>query len=248
MTLRERFMNLFQPQDEDRQDIRYHGRPMARLMGFLKPHRKAFLLSLALVLLITGLELVRPMIIGNAIDRYITGETAETVLAAGREHWEAGEEAGFRFDGVLRAAGLYLGCLLLLMLCNRAQTLMLQKIGQSIVFEMRNQLFRHVESGFLGLRAFSFRLPAALYRYRVLAPLGFPDALFRSSDYFPMLPWYFLFLCGWFLGALFQRHESWQRAARVKIPLISAVGRNTIWVYMLHQPILMGLCMLLFRE
>ena len=145
MTLRERFMNLFQPQDEDRQDIRYHGRPMARLMGFLKPHRKAFLLSLALVLLITGLELVRPMIIGNAIDRYITGETAETVLAAGREHWEAGEEAGFRFDGVLRAAGLYLGCLLLLMLCNRAQTLMLQKIGQSIVFEMRNQLFRHVE-------------------------------------------------------------------------------------------------------
>lgn len=145
MTLRERFMNLFRPQDEDRQDIRYHGRPMARLMGFLKPHRKAFLLSLALVLLITGLELVRPMIIGNAIDRYITGETAETVLASGREHWEAGEEAGFRFDGVLRAAGLYLGCLLLLMLCNRAQTLMLQKIGQSIVFEMRNQLFRHVE-------------------------------------------------------------------------------------------------------
>ena len=145
MTLRERFMNLFRPQDEDRQDIRYHGRPMARLMGFLKPHRKAFLLSLALVLLITGLELVRPMIIGNAIDRYITGETAETVLAAGREHWEAGEEAGFRFDGVLRAAGLYLGCLLLLMLCNRAQTLMLQKTGQSIVFEMRNQLFRHVE-------------------------------------------------------------------------------------------------------
>jgi len=145
MTLRERFMNLFRPQDEDRQDIRYHGRPMARLMGFLKPHRKAFLLSLALVLLITGLELVRPMIIGNAIDRYITGETAETVLASGREHWEAGEEAGLRFDGVLRAAGLYLGCLLLLMLCNRAQTLMLQKIGQSIVFEMRNQLFRHVE-------------------------------------------------------------------------------------------------------
>lgn len=145
MTLRERFMNLFRPQDEDRQDIRYHGRPMARLMGFLKPHRKAFLLSLALVLLITGLELVRPMIIGNAIDRYITGETAETILASGREHWEAGEEAGLRFDGVLRAAGLYLGCLLLLMLCNRAQTLMLQKIGQSIVFEMRNQLFRHVE-------------------------------------------------------------------------------------------------------
>ncbi len=145
MTLREKFMNLFRPQDEDRQDIRYHGRPMARLMGFLKPHRKVFLLCLALVLLITGLELVRPMIIGNAIDRYITGETSEAVRASGREHWEAGEEAAFRFDGVLRSAGLYLAALLLLMLCNRAQTLMLQKIGQDIIYEMRNQLFRHVE-------------------------------------------------------------------------------------------------------
>ena len=152
MTLRERFMNLFRPQDEDRQDIHYHGKPMARLMGFLKPHRKVFLLCLALVLLITGLELVRPMIIGNAIDRYITGETSEAVRASGREHWEAGEEATFRFDGVLRSAGLYLAALLLLMLCNRAQTLMLQKIGQDIIYEMRNQLFRHVEK--LTLRFF----------------------------------------------------------------------------------------------
>ena len=145
MSLKAKFTELFRPQDEDRQDIHYEGKPMRRLIGYLKPHRKIFFLCLALVLLLTGLELVRPMIIGNAIDRYITGETAETVLASGREHWEAGEEAGLRFDGVLRAAGLYLGCLLLLMLCNRAQTLMLQKIGQSIVFEMRNQLFRHVE-------------------------------------------------------------------------------------------------------
>ena len=114
MTLRERFMNLFRPQDEDRQDIHYHGKPMARLMGFLKPHRKVFLLCLALVLLITGLELVRPMIIGNAIDRYITGETSEAVRASGREHWDPGEEAAFRFDGVLRSAGLYLAALLLL--------------------------------------------------------------------------------------------------------------------------------------
>ncbi len=110
-------------------------------------------------------------------------------------------------------------------------------------------LFYRVQSGVLGLGGlFSFRLPAVLYRFRLLAPLGFPDAHFRSSDYFPMLPWYFLFLCGWFLGKLFQKPGPWQDAARVKIPLLSAVGRKTIWVYMLHQPLLMGLCMLMFRE
>lgn len=108
-------------------------------------------------------------------------------------------------------------------------------------------LFRRVDSGVLGLSPWLLKLPKGLYRFRVLAPLGFPDPLFYSSDYFPLLPWYFLFLCGWFLFRLFQAHPRWQRLARVRIPVLSTVGRYTLWVYMLHQPVLMGLCMLLFR-
>ncbi|MBQ3705999.1 MAG: ABC transporter ATP-binding protein [Clostridia bacterium] len=119
---------------------------MRRLIGYLKPHRKVFFLCLLLVLLLTGLELVRPMIIGNAIDQFITGETNETVLASGREHWEAGEQAEARFAGVLKAAGLYLAALLLLMILNRTQTILLQRMGQDIVYDMRNELFTHVES------------------------------------------------------------------------------------------------------
>lgn len=107
-------------------------------------------------------------------------------------------------------------------------------------------LLRHVESGYIGLGPAIHRLPAGLYRFRILSPLGFPDPAFRSSDYFPMLPWYLLFLCGWFSGRLLEQHERLQRAARIKIPLLSAAGRKTIWIYMLHQPILMGICMLIF--
>ena len=146
MNLREKLMDLFRPQDEERQDIHYRGKPMRRLIGYLKPHRKVFFLCLLLVLLLTGLELVRPMIIGNAIDQFITGETNETVLASGREHWEAGEQAEARFAGVLKAAGLYLAALLLLMILNRTQTILLQRMGQDIVYDMRNELFTHVES------------------------------------------------------------------------------------------------------
>ena len=144
-SLRERLAALFRPPEEEGQELRYHGKPMPRLIAYLKPHRKTFFLCLALVLLLTGLELVRPMIIGNAIDRYITGETHEIILAEGREQWDAGERAEERFAGVMQAAGLYLAALILIMLLNRAQTLMLQKMGQSIVYEMRNELFRHVE-------------------------------------------------------------------------------------------------------
>ena len=47
---------------------------------------------------------------------------------------------------MLTAGGLYLLTLLALMICNRAQTLMLQKMGQDIIYDIRNQLFQHVES------------------------------------------------------------------------------------------------------
>ena len=145
-TLREKFLDLFRLQDEEREDIQYHGKPMKRLLTYLKPHRRTFIICLALVLALTALELIRPMIIGNAIDRFITGETDPGLLKAGRELWEPGEQAEARVQGVLTAGGFYLLVLVLLMFCNRTQTLLLQKMGQDIVYEMRNQLFRHVES------------------------------------------------------------------------------------------------------
>ena len=145
-SLKDRFMSLFRPQDEEREDIHYNGRPMRRLVGYLKPHRKVFVLCLCMVLALTVLELVRPMIIGNAIDRYITGETSETLRAEGRTEWDPGEQADQRFEGVLIAAGMYLAVLLLVMILNRTQTMMLQRMGQDIIYEIRNQLFTHVES------------------------------------------------------------------------------------------------------
>ena len=95
---------------------------------------------------------------------------------------------------------------------------------------------------------FGLRVPAAVYRIWPLTPLGFPHPDFSSSDYFPLLPWLFLFWCGFTLKRLFDRCELCRRAARIKIPLLSALGRRTLWVYLLHQPVLMGICMLLIRN
>lgn len=141
----------------------------------------------------------------------------------------------------------FMGCAVLL-------TIPLEKLlrrappvpGLALCFLLFLLLYR-IGSGSVGLGAWRVPLPEELYRLRLLAPLGFPDPGFRSSDYFPLLPWYPLFLCGWFLGALFERRPRWQRLARTRVPLLSAIGRKTIWVYLLHQPVLMGLCWLLFR-
>lgn len=140
----------------------------------------------------------------------------------------------------------FMGCAILLtMLLEKGLKKVPAAPGLALSFALF-LLLKNVNSEYLGFGPFLYRLPARLYRYRILAPLGFPDPAFRSGDYFPMLPWYLLFLCGWFLGRILARHKGLQRIARMKIPLLSAIGRNTIWVYMLHQPILMGICMLIF--
>ena len=108
--------------------------------------------------------------------------------------------------------------------------------------------FRHVESGYVGFGGLlRIQLPRALYTCRVLTPLGFPSPDFRSSDYFPLLPWLFLFFAGFQLFRFFETRPALRRLARIKIPLLSDIGRHTLWIYLLHQPLLMGLCMLLFR-
>ena len=144
--IRERLGSLFRPEDEELQDVHYHGKPLRRLLSYLKPHRKVFALCLCLVLALTALELVKPIIIGNAIDRYITGEKNEELLAEGRDRWDGGERAEERYRGVLLSGAMYLAALVLLMVLNRTQTLLLQKMGQDIIYDLRNDLFAHTES------------------------------------------------------------------------------------------------------
>ena len=141
----------------------------------------------------------------------------------------------------------FLGCAILLTIPFERGLKKLPPLLGLLLFFLLFLLFRHVESGVLALDGFlRMRLPQALYRFRWLAPLGFPDAGFRSSDYFPMLPWYFLFLCGFELHRIVMPRPALRRLLQTRIPLLSAVGRRTLLVYMLHQPILYGLCLLLF--
>lgn len=125
-------MSLFRKKEEQPSDVHYEGNVLLRMLSYMKPHRKTMLLCLALVLAITALELYKPVIIGNAIDRYITGAAP-------------GEQTAQRFRGLLMEAAKYTAVLLTLFVCNRVQYLFLQATGQKIIYEIRNQVFTHVE-------------------------------------------------------------------------------------------------------
>ncbi len=105
-------------------------------------------------------------------------------------------------------------------------------------------ILRDVHSGWLGFEGLRILpLPAGLYRNLFTACLGFPPDGFFSTDYFPLLPWFFLFLTGWFLYRLKPEDVQEGRAR----PLVSFLGRHSLLVYMLHQPAVYGILRLMFH-
>ena len=108
-------------------------------------------------------------------------------------------------------------------------------------------MFKDVQLGYLGVPGvFRLDLPDWLYDCRVLTPFGFPFPGFRSSDYFPILPWLFLYICGYFLNRLVTAIRPLQSVARHGLAPLSTVGRYSIWIYLIHQPVCMLICMLVF--
>ncbi len=79
-----------------------------------------------------------------------------------------------------------------------------------------------------------------------LYPLGFTAPGFYSADYFPLLPWFFLFLIGTALGGWCLAHRE-NRLLTVSLPgVLTWPGRHSLIIYVLHQPVLYGISYLIW--
>ena len=77
--------------------------------------------------------------------------------------------------------------------------------------------------------------------------LGIRQPSFSSGDYFPLLPWFFMYLFGVWLGraAAAEKLPAW--FYRLRCPFLEKVGSHTLWIDLLHQPLCLGLTLLLVR-
>lgn len=80
-----------------------------------------------------------------------------------------------------------------------------------------------------------------------LAILGFNNPSFYSADYFPILPWIFMFLFGTVFGGYIRQGALPKWFYDFDVRVFPAIGRKSLWIYLLHQPILYGLTLLLSR-
>ena len=82
-----------------------------------------------------------------------------------------------------------------------------------------------------------------------LTPLGLYPTDFFSSDYFPLLPNLGFFLIGAALGKTLYKNKTTLlpkvNEKNIVIQCLAFCGKHSLWIYLLHQPVLNGICYLL---
>ena len=101
-------------------------------------------------------------------------------------------------------------------------------------------LCRNVNRGYLGFETWNIlKLPTDWYSNLFTTYLGFTDPSFFSTDYFSLIPWLFLFIAGFFLyGVCDKKHVLQKPILTIKLPFLDFLGRHSLLIYLLHQPIL----------
>ncbi len=133
-------------------------------------------------------------------------------------------------------------CMLLYGLCNKYLKLIPSVIG--IVINLLLFWFTwSITARAVGFPPFmSWSVPDSWYSTRFLFMLGFPYEGFSSSDYFPLLPWLFLFFAGTYLGRIGIKHKFPKFLFKKRISFFAFLGRHSLLIYLAHQPVIFGLC------
>ena len=123
----------------------------------------------------------------------------------------------------------------------------LHPLWSMIAFFILFMLTYGIPEGYIGLFSFPLiHLPDTLYQYPWFSCFGFPSETFFSADYFPILPWIFLYFFGYELWRFIKQKELDRFFIR-RIPVLDFIGRHSLIIYMVHQPILYGVCCLIFK-
>jgi ATP-binding cassette subfamily B protein len=130
---------------------------LRRLLGYLRPHAPAVLVSFLLIVALAGVDLVGPYLTKVAIDQHIT----------------TGDAAG-----LASVAGLYLLAMLVSFGLRFAQTYIMQMTGQRIMQDMRREIFAHLQRLHVG---YFDKNPVGRLMTRVTTDVDAVNELFTSG-------------------------------------------------------------------
>ena len=121
----------------------YDSRLMKRLLQYLKPYRWQTTIALASIILKAGADVLGPYLTHVVIDRYLAPvKQVHTAL----DFFLSSNP----MSGIAQVAALYVGLLILSFLLDYAQIYFMQWVGQMVMFDVRSQIFRHMQRMHIG--------------------------------------------------------------------------------------------------
>jgi ATP-binding cassette subfamily B protein len=112
---------------------------MGRLLTYLRPYKVQTTLAAVSIIFKAGSDVMGPYFVKVAVDTYMS-DTPPANLS-----WLARHLSRTPINGITQLAILYLGALLVTYLLEFLQTYTMQWTGQKIMFDLRSQIFRHLQ-------------------------------------------------------------------------------------------------------
>jgi len=120
----------------------YDSRLMKRLLKYLRPYKWQVGISLIAILFKAGADVLGPYLTAVVVDRYLAPTPKPTrfdfILSANP------------YRGIAQIAAIYVGLLVISFLLEYAQTYFMQWTGQMTMFDLRSQIFRHLQRMHIG--------------------------------------------------------------------------------------------------
>jgi ATP-binding cassette subfamily B protein len=125
-------------QEEEVLGKAYDSRLMRRLLTYLRPYRWQVAIALGSIIFKSFADVLGPYLTKVAIDRYLAPAKGTT---AGLWSWLSPRP----LTGIAQIASIYVGLLVFSFLLEFLQTYYMQWTGQKVMFDLRSQIFRHLQ-------------------------------------------------------------------------------------------------------
>ncbi len=149
----------------------YDSRLMKRLLGYLRPYKWQVLLALSAIVLMAGTAVLGPYLTKVAIDKYLAHVPRESSFL---DRFLSPQP----LVGIAQIAAIYVGLLLVGFLLEFTQTYIMQWTGQKVMFDLRGQIFRHLQGMHL---AFFDRNPVGRLVTRITTDVDALNEMFTAG-------------------------------------------------------------------
>ncbi len=125
-------------QEEEVLGKAYDARLMKRLLTYLHSYRWQVAVALVAIVLKAGADVLGPYLTKVAIDKYLASHREAHSLL---DRWLSPRP----LTGIAQITAMYIGLLLFSFLLEFTQTYIMQWAGQKVMFDLRSQIFRHLQ-------------------------------------------------------------------------------------------------------